>query len=281
MKPTPLFVALMIISLTACGTTKPQAKVGLASTTPSITKNVSPTSTSTTTIASTSTTGALKVIPSVATSTFTRSGSSPNYSVTVNYPVLGGMLSNAVQGGINAQIISAISNWTNSFVQNLSLQPGVGQGALRSSLTGTFKAQLVDYKVASFQFLIVEVGASSPTQSTLVETLNFNLGTGSLYNLSDLFKPNSNYLNLLSSESIQFLATQLASSNVSLAQLQNNTQLSPLPANFSAFSITTNAIVIGFSQGQIDQGSLGALSVTIPLSTLTSVISPSGPLVNP
>lgn len=257
-------------------------------TTTSIVKHIStttiPTTTTSTTIAksSTSTTPTIvEVEPSVGTATFTRSGSTPDYTVTVNYPVLGGMISRTIQSEINSQVISAVSNWTNSFVQNSSISGQSGQGSNSSSLSGSYKVILVDSKVASFQFLLSESGQGSTSQSSLVETLNFNLATGSLYNLDNLFQPSSNYLSVLSSASIQLLATQLASSNVSLAQLQNNSQLGPLPANFTAFNVAGNGLEIAFAQGQVDQTSLGIMTVVIPSSTLSSVINPNGPLANP
>ncbi len=278
MKSRYLAVLALSVLATSCGS----KSVTTGSTTSSLLSTTSSTTiASTTTVPKVTSSTITEVTPSVGTATFNRSGTAPNYLVTVNYPVLGGMISTSVEAQVNAEIISAVSAWSNSFVQNSTLQSGSPPGASSPSMTGSYKVVFVDSKIASFQFILVEGGQSLASQVSYAETLNFNLGTGALYSLSDLFLPGSNYLNILSSQSIQLLAAQLSASNVSVAQLQNNSQLGPLPANFSAFNVTANAVEISFSQGQVDQNSIGVLTVSIPNSALSAVVNPNGPVANP
>ena len=271
-----LAVPVLAVVLAACGS-KPSPAASKSTTT---TSSSTTTTSSTTTSSSTTTTSPQSgVAPSTATASYTRSGGSPSYSVTISYPVLGGMVSTAAQTRINSQIIASVAGWANSFVQNVSSITGSSvQG--NSTLTGAYKTVLVDSKVASFQFVLNSDVVSAAQPSTNIYSLNFNLSNGATYALGDLFKAGSNYLSALSQAAITQLTAQLAAQHIPAVELQNDPGLSPAPANFAAFNIASGSLVLGFSQGQVIGTAIGALTVNIPDQALSQVIAPNGPLAN-
>ena len=275
MRVKSLAIPVLAVLLASCGSKSAPAAskstgttAGAATTTTAVT---------TTTISTTTTTAPAGVAPSIATASYTRSGGNPGYSVTISYPVLGGMASNTSQARINSQIIASVASWANAFVQNVSsISSSSVQG--NSTLTGAFKSILVNSKVASFQFVLNSDVASAAQPSVNIYSLNFNLATGATYALSDLFKAGSNYLSALSQASISQLTAHLAAQHVPAAELQSDPGLSPAPANFAAFNIDSGSLMIGFSQGQVIGTAIGALTVTIPDQALAQVIAPNGPL---
>ncbi len=274
MRVKSLVIPVVAVLLASCGS-KPAPAASKSTTT---TRAASTTTTSAvTTTSTTSTTAPAGVAPSIATASYTRSGGNPGYSVTISYPVLGGMSSNTSQTRINSQVIASVASWATAFVQNVS---SISNSSVHgnSTLTGAFKTILVNSKVASFQFVLNSDVASAAQPSVNIYSLNFNLATGAAYALSDLFKPGSNYLAALSQASISQLTAQLAAQHVPAVELQNDPGLSPAPANFAAFNIASGSLVIGFSQGQVISTAIGALTVTIPDQALAQVIAPSGPL---
>ena len=148
-------------------------------------------------------------------------------------------------------------------------------------MTGAFKVELLDSRVAAFQFVLYEDAASAAQPNTNIYGLNFELSNGHLYALGDLFSTGSNYLATLSAQSVALLTAQLSAQGVPSSQLANDPGLAPAPANFSAFSITQSGLVIEFSQGQVIGTALGALTVTIPYPPLATLMNPKGPLVDP
>ncbi len=266
---------MLALVLAACGSKPAPAASKSSSTTTAPTT----TTASTTTTSTTSTTQPSGVAPSIATASYTRSGGNPSYSVTISYPVLGGMASTTAQAKINSQIIASVAAWANSFVQNVSSISGSSvQG--NSTLTGAYKTVLVDSKVASFQFVLNSDVVSAAQPSTNIYSLNFNLSNGATYALGDLFKAGSNYLSALSQAAITQLTAQLAAQHIPAVELQNDPGLSPAPANFAAFNIASGSLVLGFSQGQVIGTAIGALTVNIPDQALSQVIAPNGPLAN-
>ena len=190
------------------------------------------------------------------------------------------MASLSSQASINSQIIASVANWANAFVQNVSMLQGASANG-NSTLSGAFKTELVDSRIASFQFVLNQDVASAAHSNTNIYSLDFSLATGHQLGLTDLFVSGSNYLSMLSSASITLLTQQLSAQGVPASELENDPGLSAAPANFAAFDITSSGLVIGFSQGQVISTALGALTVTIPYTSLANVIAPKGPLVNP
>ncbi len=265
--------------LASCGATATTATT--TSTAPmSSTTLVPPTVTAAPGSTAAPTTTVVEVTPKVATATYVKSGSSPNYSINISYPVVSGLLSSVDETNINSQITNAVNSWAQSFTQNLNLNSSNAQSTSSSTLNGAFKVILADSKIFSVQFVLQTSTANSATAGTTISSLNFNLSSGTLLSLPGLFKAGSDFLSILSRDSRSQLSQQLTAQGVAASSV-NQSGTSALPSNFAAFNVTPNSIMVGFSQGQAVPSSIGAVTVNVPLTDLASAIDPNGPLANP
>ncbi|WP_201731831.1 DUF3298 domain-containing protein [Acidithrix sp. C25] len=271
----------------ACGSTTSLAAVAKTTTTAAsasptlVASPLSPTGSTSTTLPSTTTTSP-SVVPTQVSQTYSKSGSSPSFSVNISYPVISGMTSSSAQNGINSQIYGAVASWANSFMQNVAMAASSGSGPNGvSNLTGSYKVTLLDARLASFQFVLNTAAAAASAPNTSIQALTFSLASGTVLSLSDLFGTNNSFLTTLSNQARAQLTTQLAAQGVPSAQIQSAPGLNPLLSNFAAFNITSNSLILGFSQGQVISSAIGDLTVNIPLVDLKSIIDPTGPLANP
>lgn len=97
--------------------------------------------------------------------------------------------------------------------------------------------------------------------------LNFDLGTGKVLSLNDLFKPRSNYLNLLSRFSVKKLNTKLQDKFM----IAEGTK--PIEKNFQNWNLEPDGIVITFDEYQVAPYSYGPQEVEIPFETLKAFMS--------
>lgn len=102
---------------------------------------------------------------------------------------------------------------------------------------------------------------------------NFDLKTGNVLSLNDLFKKDSNYLEKISKFATGKLSQELGS-DVLLKE-----GVSPQPENFKNFKISDNAIEFQFQTYQVAEFyGAGAPTVSIPLEVLENEIEPSSVL---
>ena len=267
--------AILIFGLVAagCGSPQPQASVSTTTTTSEVT----------TTTTSTTTTAPPGVVPAVGIKSYVTSLQSPNLIANISYPILGGMASSGVQGAINSAIYDAVVGYVASFEKELqnvapsTTSPGGGNVSSQSQISGSFTKVLVDSHYVSFKFLIATyaVAAASPTMEA--ESLNFDLATGKLMSLSDLFS-GSTYLNTLASLARSAIASQLGP-NANQAFINSGTQ--PNASNFAGWNLAGTGLELTFSQGDVAPMASGVISVDIPLSQLSGIAINPGPLTNP
>ncbi|MDA8196869.1 MAG: DUF3298 domain-containing protein [Actinomycetota bacterium] len=274
-----IFAILTPLVLAGCGAT---ATTATTTTAPSLSSTtlIPPTVTAAPGTTAAPTTTVVEVTPNVSASVFAKSSTSPNYTINISYPVVSGLVSSVDESNINSQIANAVNSWAESFAQNLSLGSSNVQTSTTSTLNGAFKVILADSKIFSVQFVLQTATASNAAATTTISTLNFNLSTGTLLSLPGLFKSGSDFLSILSRDSRSQLQQQLSAQGVAASSLSQS-GTSPLPSNFAAFNITSNSIMIGFSQGQAVPSSIGAVTVNVPLADLAGAIDPNGPLANP
>lgn len=98
--------------------------------------------------------------------------------------------------------------------------------------------------------------------------LNFNVDTGQEIQLSDLFKPDSAYLAVLSAYT----------SNVLTKQLRNREMIAegtaPKAENFSNWNIKPNGLLITFDEYKVAPYINGAQTILVPYSALQDVLAP-------
>ncbi len=237
----------------------------------------------TTTTTSTTTTTQPGIVPAVGLKTYVTSVNSPSLVANISYPVLGGMASSQIQASINSSVYKAVEDYVSSFETelesaNLTPVPGsAGGGASSSEISGSFTKELVDSRYASFRFLISTAASGAASPTTEAESLTFDLNSGRLLSLSDLFS-SSNYLSTLSSLAKSAITAKLGQ-NADQAFINNGAQ--PNAANFASWNLTGTEFELTFSQGQVAPMASGVVTVLVPYSALSGIAKNPGPLTNP
>ena len=110
-------------------------------------------------------------------------------------------------------------------------------------------------------------GAAHP--GSFSKTFNFDLSTGRMLALDDLFQPGADYLPLLS----QFCQAEI---------LRRDSQFwpdgaDPQPANYRSWNLTPGGLLVTFDEYQVAPYAAGPQSVMVPYSELSGVLLPNGP----
>ncbi len=97
--------------------------------------------------------------------------------------------------------------------------------------------------------------------------LNYNLETGKQIELDELFKPDSDYLLVLSSYAHDVLEKRLADKDL----ITEGT--TPTPENFKCWNIKPNGLLITFEDAQVAPHSDGVQTVLVPYTVLKPLIA--------
>ncbi len=121
-----------------------------------------------------------------------------------------------------------------------------------------------------FQIMIYIQGAAHP--GTHSRTVTYDLEAGADVSLSNLFRPDSDYLQRIA----DYCVTQLKTRDIGFEQFSSGAD--PIPANYGNWNITPDGLLITFDEYQVAAYAAGPQEVTIPFTVLQSVIDPNGPL---
>ncbi len=111
-------------------------------------------------------------------------------------------------------------------------------------------------------------GAAHPGQD--VHSENYDIALGKFFELSELFIPGSNYLEVISDYCIEDLNNQ----GVFIWE----EGASPEPENFRTWNVKDEGILISFPPYQVAPGAAGLLSVMVPFEHLQEIALPGGML---
>lgn len=102
--------------------------------------------------------------------------------------------------------------------------------------------------------------------------LNYNLDTRQQLSLDDLFKPESNYLEVLS----QYIGNKLARRFTDTKMITVGT--APIPENFQNWNIKPLGLVFTFDENQVAPYVYGAQTVFVPYSAIKKIIAKDSPI---
>ncbi len=105
------------------------------------------------------------------------------------------------------------------------------------------------------------------------QILNFDLTTGKVIELKDLFKPNAKYLNAFSKYSSKMLGDKLQDKWM----IKEGT--APLAKNYALWNLENDGILITFEEYQVAPYTYGKQEVTIPYSVLKKLLAPRAVVV--
>jgi hypothetical protein len=130
--------------------------------------------------------------------------------------------------------------------------------------------QCADLFSINFDISFYASGAAHPGHYSI--TVNYDLGQSKELALSDLFLPNSNYLETISSYCIAELGKQPFFEGPFAEGAQ------PTPENYHNWNITPDGLLITFDEYQVAPYAAGPQKVTVPYSALQTLINTQGPL---
>jgi hypothetical protein len=194
----------------------------------------------------------------------------PSYTITSQTPQLTGSNDPRVQA-FNQQVNGLVTKEVDVFRQNFQQLP-VTSYSNGSSLdvTYTLVSQVGDLWSFKFDIAFYSDGAAHPGSNST--TLNYDLGQGRELVLSDLFLPNSNYLEVIANYCTAELMKQPYSDSFFLDGAK------PTLENYRNWNITPDGLLITFDTYQVAPGAAGPQTVVVPYSELQAVVNPQGPL---
>lgn len=194
------------------------------------------------------------------------------YKLTAQTPQLTGSDDPRV-AAFNQRLQDLVTKEVDAFRKNFQELP-VTEYSSGSSLevSYTLVSQVYDFWSFKFDFSFYSDGAAHPGLYSI--TINYDLNQGKELALSDLFIPNSNYLDLISKYCVAELSKQPFADSMFLEGAD------PKPENYRTWIFTSKELIIYFDEYQVAPYAAGPQTVNIPLSELQSVINPQGPLSN-
>jgi hypothetical protein len=202
---------------------------------------------------------------------FTETNQSPHYTITSQTPQLAGSNDPRVQafnGRLHEIVTKQVDMFRQSFLQNTA-PPITEEG---SSLDVKYKlvSQIADIWSIKLDFAFYSDGAAHPGLNSI--TVNYDLGQGKELALSDLFLPNSNYLEVISN----YCFTELSKQPFFDSTFQEGAK--PTAENYRNWNISKDGLIITFDEYQVAPYAAGPQTVVVPYSALQAVINPQGPL---
>jgi hypothetical protein len=198
------------------------------------------------------------------------------YTIQVVYPVL--LNSNRAEA-FNEDVRSLIEGQITDFKsslneENISLMLPEIQNA-----TSTF---IIDYSIENQSDNIISV--LFETENSLVDSahpwhflasVNFDLTNGKELSLADIFKPNSDYLSVISKYCSDDLIKQIKAGIYASTEeyLQASSALTPEVKNFTVFSITKQGLGIYFQEYEVGSYAAGSGEVLIRWEVIQDILS--------
>lgn len=195
---------------------------------------------------------------------------SPNYKIKASIPTLQGRTEQRIVE-FNTAMTNLVNGEIDKFKKNVSDLPA-DTTSPGSSLEVTYALTLqhTDLWSFKFDFSFYSAGAAHPGLYSI--TMNYDLGQGKQLTLSDLFLPNSNYLETISS----YCIAELSKRDIGFDSFSEGA--APTPENYRNWNLTTDGLMITFDEYQVAPYAAGPQTVVVPYSELQGMINPQGPL---
>lgn len=183
--------------------------------------------------------------------------SDPN--LVVHYPVVVGMINTVAQQRINHRILT--------LVNKLIIEQGYYQSP-NTTIQGWYEIKTNQRGILSLSISNYAYPYQAAHGLTIIKSLTFNINTGKTYELKDLFKPDSNYVEVLS----EMIAVQIREREIPL--LEDFKGISPE----QDFYIADKCLVIYFQLYEITPYVYGFPYFPISAYEIQGILRENGPL---
>lgn len=199
------------------------------------------------------------------------------YRIDFEYPQIEGTNDRAVVA-LNRQIKDVV---TKTYLWPVS-RPTKEDLALYAKWPGVSNSVDMDYDVVlatdellSIYFIGRHYGIGAAHSVHASFTVNYDFKSHRRLTLASLFKPGSNYLDVISRKCLE----DLSKDNPYLKTDSYSSQLlAPRAKNFESWNITAHGLRINFDACKVNACAAGDLSVEIPFDQFAGFIKSSGPL---
>lgn len=205
--------------------------------------------------------------PIVTGSDVTSSAPDNSWQVSFREPVVSGLspaVATAVGDSVNTRVSAFISAFSGGQL------PAVPPGGTPSTLKGNFSVELATPTLLSLRFTVETsiTGGAHPT--TEAGSINFDVATGAVIQLPDLFTS--------AAAALPVLQTQAHAKLTALLHGGLAWPASVTMADFGqAWAFTTTGLELSWSQGAIASEAAGVPTISVPWSALSGVLAKPGP----
>ncbi|CAG7636453.1 DUF3298 domain-containing protein [Paenibacillus allorhizosphaerae] len=179
---------------------------------------------------------------------------------TIDYPQVAGLPDRGVQQHVNRTILNMVY-----YLQQAQQKVQTGT---HMQMTGHYEIKTNERGILSLLLSNYAYSEHMAHGFTIVKSLTFDVATGKLYNLSDLFKPGSDYVSVLSGQ----------------IQAQIKQRELPLLNGFTAikpnqdYYLADKSIIVYFQLYEITPYYVGFPMFPISIYPLLPIAAPEGPL---
>lgn len=201
------------------------------------------------------------------------------YTVKARYPQAAGAARDPRLAKMNRELLKMVTSGVTEFRSNFKTYEKP-MGPAGSYYDSSYVVTLATNDLVSVAFGISTFGegAAHPNHNTI--TFNYDLRAGKELKLADLFKPNSDYLKVVSDYAIKDLTEQLrgemSGDDPDTDWIREGA--GPKEENYRSWNLSPKGLEINFDPYQVASYAAGPHEVIIPLSALKDVLDPNGPL---
>ena len=185
-----------------------------------------------------------------------------------------------IASDINSSLDTAAGGMIKRFKDEVyGMQNNTAMNGMGSSLEITGSASVISGTVLSAQMkeFSAVIGMAHPV--TLIHSYNYSIIYDSLLlNIADLFRSVSDYLKFISDYCIASLRENAMKNGYTNIDEMITDGASPDINNFCVWNLTEDSLILTFNPAQAAPYVFGIQTVPIPLSSMTDIINPEGPL---
>jgi Protein of unknown function (DUF3298) len=194
-------------------------------------------------------------------------------TIKARYAQVVGAAGNLRLAKLNQELRKFIDKEVNKFRKDAG-PPEERTSSSGSTFESKYKVTYAEGDLISIAFLVEAYyeGAVHGSYNTIV--FNYDLTSGKMLKLADLFKPGANYLKPISDYSI----VSLRKEKEGVPDSDWIDGAAPKLENYQSWNITREGLDIEFDPYQVGPYAEGPHEVLIPYSALKNIINPAGPL---
>ena len=196
------------------------------------------------------------------------------YTIKARYPQAVGAQRDAQLAKMNQELRRLMVKEVSEF-KGYFTEPSERLGPTGSSYDSSYVVTMATGDLVSIIFYVSTYGEGAAHPNHVTIAFNYDLKAGKALRLGDLFKPNSNYMRVISDYSIAALKKELGPDPDS-DWIQSGA--GPEEKNYQSWNVTPKGLTITFDPYQVASYAEGQHEVVIPLRVLKDLIDPSGPL---